>query len=555
MNDEYFHTFKSLIKDIDLPKNFTYPFNYEPHPLSVLAANQLQDLILNSPPWQHDFGLIESSTQIGKMFGVLVVKNKIGEIGFLAAFSGRIGDSMIYPKFVPPIFDLLKTDGFFKQGEEEINNINKTVIALIESREYKEKHSAHENAILQAENEIKSFEKQNKEAKKLRQKERENGIANLSKEEYENLDKKLKNESIKNHYDFKQLKKQWKVTVEEKKQELNSFLQKVNELKTERKEKSALLQQKLFEQYQFLNINKETKSVLEIFANTPQGIPPSGAGECAAPKLLQFAFKNKLTPICMAEFWWGKTPSSEIRKHKQFYPSCRGKCKPILEHMLSGMNVDERPLAKNLKQGFTILHEDEHIIVINKKHDFLSVPGNTELESVESQIRKLHPNIDSPVIVHRLDMSTSGLMVLAKTKDAHKNLQEQFTNRSTKKRYTAILDGFIKEDSGIIELPLRVDLDDRPRQLVCFEHGKYAKTKWEVIERKDNTTRVHFYLFTGRTHQLRVHSSHIKGLNTPIVGDDLYGKRKDRLCLHADLLEFNHPNSNERLIFENEAPF
>ncbi len=316
-----------------------------------------------------------------------------------------------------------------------------------------------------------------------------------------------------------------------------------------------MLQQKLFEQYQFLNINKETKSVLEIFANTPQGIPPSGAGECAAPKLLQFAFKNKLTPICMAEFWWGKTPSSEIRKHKQFYPSCRGKCKPILEHMLSGMNVDERPLAKNLKQGFTILHEDEHIIVINKKHDFLSVPGNTELESVESQIRKLHPNIDSPVIVHRLDMSTSGLMVLAKTKDAHKNLQEQFTNRSTKKRYTAILDGFIKEDSGIIELPLRVDLDDRPRQLVCFEHGKYAKTKWEVIERKDNTTRVHFYLFTGRTHQLRVHSSHIKGLNTPIVGDDLYGKRKDRLCLHADLLEFNHPNSNERLIFENEAPF
>ena len=328
-------------------------------------------------------------------------------------------------------------------------------------------------------------------------------------------------------------------------------------LKNQRKSLSSELQLKIFNQYQFLNSHNQSKSLFDIFANTPQKTPPAAAGECAAPKLLQYAFNHQMKPLAIAEFWWGASPKSEIRKHQHFYPACQGKCKPILSHMLDGIKMDENPFLHNPGEAksFDIIYEDDVMLVINKPAGLLSVPGKNIEDSVYLRIKNTYPNATGPLIVHRLDMATSGLLLIALTKDSHKHLQKQFTKRTVKKRYCALLDGILTADEGIIDLPLRVDLDDRPRQLVCYEYGKAAKTQWQVIERKDGKTKVYFYPITGRTHQLRVHAAHSLGLNTAIMGDDLYGDNADRLHLHAETIEFSHPISKERLSFKVDAEF
>ena len=259
----------------------------------------------------------------------------------------------------------------------------------------------------------------------------------------------------------------------------------------------------------------------------------------------------------MAEFWWGPPPKSAIRKHRQYYPACRSKCGPILAHMLSKTNVEPNPLLSSigLEKKLMTVFEDDDILVINKPHDFLSVPGKNQLDSVLSRIEAKLPTATGPLIVHRLDWSTSGIMVIAKSKEVHKQLQYQFIQRLVKKRYVACLGGLLHMDEGMITLPIRVDLEDRPRQLVCEKHGKKAITKWKVINRQKQLTRVHFFPITGRTHQLRVHAAHHRGLNTPIIGDDLYGIPAQRLLLHAEWISFQHPKSGQQLIFEEPAPF
>jgi tRNA pseudouridine32 synthase/23S rRNA pseudouridine746 synthase len=259
----------------------------------------------------------------------------------------------------------------------------------------------------------------------------------------------------------------------------------------------------------------------------------------------------------MAEFWWGASPVSEVRKHKQFYPACKGKCEPILNHMLIGLNVDDNPMLINPAENkdLPIVYEDDSIIIVNKPAEFLSVPGKNISDSVYTRIKAKYPEATGPLIVHRLDMSTSGILILAKTLEAYHHLQKQFLKRQVKKRYVALLNGVIEEKNGTIELPLRVDLDDRPRQIVCFEHGKHAKTEFEVIEINENQTKVYFYPITGRTHQLRVHASHKNGLNTPIKGDDLYGTKDTRLHLHAESITFRHPKSKEIITFQVKEEF
>ena len=253
----------------------------------------------------------------------------------------------------------------------------------------------------------------------------------------------------------------------------------------------------------------------------------------------------------MAEFWWGESPNSAIRKHKNYYHACKSRCKPILNHMLKGIKMDANLLLVNLaeKQDLEIIYEDAALIVVNKPTEFLSVPGKDIADSVYTRIKKKFPDATGPLIVHRLDMSTSGIMVLTKTKEANTILQSQFINRTIKKRYVALLDGNVIEDKGSIKLPLRVDLEDRPKQLVDFKFGKNAETKWEIIKRENNKTSVYFYPITGRTHQLRVHAAHKDGLNAPIIGDDLYGKKENRLHLHAEFIEFSHPKTNKIISF------
>lgn len=544
-----FHSYKTSIAGISIPKKFTFPFYYKPHKLAKMAALELQNYLQTQTDFEHNFGLIpnQKGLEIGKMFGVLVCQNSKNEIGFLWAFSGKLAEKNIIPNFVPTVFDMLNENSFFLKAENEINKINTQLETLENNIDYINTQKTLNTTQFEAITDITRFKTEIAINKKIRNQKREN--LNI-----ENVINQLNTESQQEKIQLKKMQQFWTFKTEQAKIKLYEFEAKIEQLKALRKQKSNALQNKLFENYSFLNSNKESKSLAEIFNYNP----PAGAGECAAPKLLHYAFQHNLTPICMAEFWWGASPKSEVRKHAQFYPSCMAKCEPILmKHMLLGLPLQENPFLKNpaLHKKIEIIFEDRSIIIVNKPHEFLSVPGKIITDSVYQRIKNQFPNATGPLIVHRLDMSTSGIMVLAKTEKVYHNLQQQFIKRKVKKCYEALLNGKINQQNGEINLPLRVDLNDRPRQLVCYEHGKKAKTNFEVIEVKNNKTRIHFYPITGRTHQLRVHSAHIFGLNTPILGDDLYGKSAKRLYLHAKKITFLHPDTNLEVTFEAECTF
>jgi len=558
MQVDCFIHFKELIDGYSLPKRFTFPFYYEPHPLCILAVKELQHHLETQKEWQHDFGVTgNKETAIGKMFGVLLVQNKHNEIGYLAAFSGKIADKNNLPKFVPPVFDMLTEDSFFPAGQLEINRINGHIKRLEENPKILELEAVLKAEIDASAIHIKAHREKMIEGRKYRKSRRVTAETKLNIDDFLQLKEQLGKESIKEKNQLRDLNIYWGERVNNAEENLHQLTDELTSLKKQRKDLSVSLQQKLFEQYRFLNVKGIYKNLSDIFRETPRLNPPAGAGECAAPKLLHHAFQSEMKPLAMAEFWWGKSPKSEIRKHQNFYAACLGKCQPILGHMLEGIKIDKNPLLTNPAAGkmIDIVYEDDVMLVINKPAEFLSVPGKSIEDSVYLRIKQSYPCATGSLIVHRLDMSTSGLMVIALSREAHKNIQKQFINRTIKKRYIALLDGLIKEDAGIIDLPLRVDLDDRPRQLVCYEYGKPAKTRWQVLERKNGQTKVCFYPITGRTHQLRVHSAHIKGLNMPIVGDDLYGNKARRLHLHAESLEFNHPTTGKIMCFQIEAEF
>ena len=551
-----FQPFKSDISGISLPEKFTFPFYYEPHELSILASNELQSYLETQTNFEHNFGLRENQEGlvIGKMFGVLVCQNSNDELGYLWAFSGKLANGNHHEYFVPTIFDMLQKDGFYKIEEETVNVINREIERLEQSENYLKAIEFIKTINLQAEKDIQNQKERIKSEKINRDEKRLIAEQTLDFESYKAVQKELSEASKQESILLKQMTKYWNIQKENAKKELDILVSEIVVLKELRKQKSSALQQKLFDAYSFLNQFGERKSIGEIFNNNP----PAGAGECAAPKLLHYAFENDLKPIAMAEFWWGKAPNSEIRKHKQFYPACKSKCEPILmTHMLQGLDMEANPFEENPAEGkeIKIVYEDDVLLVINKPAEFLSVPGKKIQDSVYQRIIELYPEATGPLIVHRLDMSTSGLLLIAKDEETYVKLQSQFIKRTIKKRYVALLDGVLKEKQGFIDLPLRVDLDDRPRQLVCYEHGKQAQTKWEVIEVKDNQTRVYFYPISGRTHQLRVHASHEMGLKTPIIGDDLYGKKSNRLHLHAEQLIFTHPVTKEILTIKEAADF
>ncbi|MEL7020573.1 MAG: pseudouridine synthase, partial [Bacteroidota bacterium] len=496
-------------------------------------------------------------TGIGKMFGVLVVQNKDGKLGYLAAFSGKLADSNHHKGFVPPVFDILKRNGFFKKGEAELNAMNQELEILESEETYLLAKKQLEHLDKTASQRLADYRKEMKTAKKERKQKRLQAQQEMTNEDFAVFNEQLRQESLRYNFYYKDLVKYWKNRLATQQHIVDQYALPIATLRQTRRQKSAALQRQLFEQYQFLNQAGERKSLLDIFSPTTQSQPPAGAGECAAPKLLQYAFMHALRPIAMAEFWWGKSPNSAIRKHGYFYPACRGKCEPILAHMLKGMSVDDNPILVQTFEDktITVVYEDDDILVINKPAGFLSVPGIHIKDCVHHRIQQRYPDATGPLIVHRLDMCTSGIMLIAKHKIAHKILQQQFIKRSIQKRYVALLDGIVSETTGYIDLPLRVDLENRPHQMVCYEYGKSARTRWEVVERTDTKTRVHFYPITGRTHQLRVHAAHPLGLNTPIVGDDLYGTRANRLHLHAAWIAFRHPTTQQQMEIDIQPPF
>ena len=540
------HRFTTPITDIPLPERFTYPFCYTPHPLCILAAKEVQSYLTRQTAWKDEL-------RQGKMFGVLIVQTEHGETGYLAAFSGILAGKNLHPFFVPPVYDLLQPQGFFKIEEENISSINRNIRQLENDKAYAALSAELARTIQSAENILATAKAQLKEAKTAREQRRKEKELNAQEEA------ELIRESQFQKAEYKRLERSWKARITTLQTQTEDWERRISALKSERKTRSAALQQKLFEQFGMLNYRGEVKNLCEIFGQTVHKTPPAGAGECAAPKLLQQAYLHGWKPIAMAEFWWGDSPKTEIRHHGHYYPACKGKCEPILQHMLQGLQVEENPMLKRMQvpsQNLEIVYEDPWLSVINKPAGMLSVPGKEDAVSVYSLMRRQYPEADGPLTVHRLDMGTSGLMLIAKSKRVHQNLQAQFKNRLVRKRYVALLEGIVPEDKGTVDLPLCLNPLDRPRQMVHTEHGKPAITDYQVLERLDGKrTRIAFYPRTGRTHQLRIHAAHPLGLHCPIIGDELYGEKADRLYLHAEYLEFTHPITGETVRITKEAEF
>ena len=557
--DEFFWSFKKNVNALALPEKFTFPFYYTPDELSLRATEQLKEYLSDQNDFQHNFGLEngQEGLVIGKMFGVLVVEGQEGELGFLAAFSGKLANSNHHKRFVPPVFDMLKQDGYYKIEESKINVLTQEIEVLEQNEEIGKAAAFLRQESSLMEERLELQRQKSRRAKQERKAWRKEAEETLTGEALEERLGKIKHESLCFKFYQKDLINYWNIRTQMAKQALQKIQQPILELKEHRKRRSSALQNKLFSEYNFLNAEGARKSLQSIFQHTIFEIPPAGAGECAAPKLLHYAFRKGLKPVCMAEFWWGASPKSEVRKHGHYYPACKGKCEPILSHMLIGLSVEDNPMDafESANKQIKIVFEDDDLVVINKPHDFLSVPGKTIKDSVYERMKKMYPNATGPLIVHRLDMATSGIMLIAKNKESHKALQAQFIQRTIKKRYEALLDGTLELRKGRIELPLRVDIEDRPRQLVCYEHGKPALTIWEKRAEEDGRTRVYFYPISGRTHQLRVHAAHKDGLNTAIVGDELYGSKSDRLHLHAGFIQFNHPINQQLMKFTISADF
>ncbi|MXV37486.1 RNA pseudouridine synthase [Flavobacteriaceae bacterium Ap0902] len=541
----------SLDTSVKRPKKFTYPFSYVPHPWVWQVAEEVQQYLENQTDFEYAFGWDDDS--VGKMFGVLIVEDLEGQLGYLAAFSGKINEQNNLAGFVPPVFDVLDPTGFFKIGEKELNAINQEIQALENADALKRLQSELETERAKLRTQLKELKTKQKTAKLVRQRRRKDA-QDLEEDSKAELLLLLENESKRDHFELKDFKRKGKERLRSLEERLYSLLKPIESLKVHRKKLSSELQQKVHKSFKFLNGKGEERHLLELFKPFEK-MPPAGAGECAAPRLLQYAFAHGLEPVAMGEFWWGKPSTTVVRKPKKFYPACKSKCKPILTFMLEGLDVEENPIPNQIQDfKLDIIYEDEYLLLVNKPTAVLSVPGKEIDLSLQTKLKKRYPE-NNMTLAHRLDMATSGLVLIAKSDEVYKNLQSQFTHRTVKKTYTAILDGVPQSKAGKIDLPLRVDLDHRPMQMVCKEYGKEATTYYKVINIEDGKARVLFYPYTGRTHQLRVHAAHPDGLNIPIRGDVLYGKPQKRLYLHATELTFYHPYFNKELKFSCSVPF
>lgn len=539
------HSLPPQTAEIPTPSQFTYPYYYTPHPLCQIAAEEVKANLRSHPKlWEE--------AQKGKMFGVLIVAatqpDGSTKRGYLAAFSGILAGSYHWEGFVPPIYDLLNPDSHFLQEEAEISRLTQTLDTLQNAEEYLSAKAQLQSAQNRANAQLANAKAQLQRAKAERQARR---AAKASSEA------ELTRESQYQKGEYNRLKRSHQKLIAEAEKRLKPFDQRIQAITQERASRSANLQRWLFEQYQMRNANGEIRTLTQIF----KGMPPAGSGECCAPKLLQTAYQNNWKPLCMAEFWVGASPRDELRIDGNYYPACRSKCRPILKHALAGLNVEPNPiLERNRKMvaEVTIVYEDYYLVVLNKPSGMLSVPGNEDVPSVKDEIQRRYPKAAGPMIVQRLDMDTSGLMVVALNPLAYRHLQQQFIQREAKKRYLAILENSntlpLPPPSGIITLPLCPNPDDRPRQMVNTKFGLKAETHFSIISTSPHL-RLHLWPLTGRTHQLRVHCAHPDGLNRPIIGDTLYGTPNTRLMLHAEMLEFRHPRDGKLLHFEAPPPF
>lgn len=588
-------------------EGFTNPFRYVPHPLVRTAAAQVLERLKT---WKHmpegsPERAIEHSFAEGKMLGVLVCRkmehngSDNGEIRpegngrcvsaedsstlcYLAAFSGTVrgADGRVTASvdgFVPPIIDLTSPEGHFKLKEAEISQINQRISELSSSSNLSNLKESYQRMLAQQESEISAMQEQLRLSKIRREEIRKSNTDTATEAE-------LIKESQFQKAQLKRLKDKWKEALAETGAQISASETEISALKKERAERSDELQKWIFENALVHNAIGEVSSIWEVF-NADGLIPPGGTGDCAAPKLLEYAYRNRLQPLAMGEFWYGLSPETAVRTHGHFYPSCTSKCGPLLSYMMQGLSIqNNNPTALGAP---LIIHEDEAVIVVEKPSGMPSVPGLdgrksllewlTEHATDQSHIASDHSINSAPLkfqvhSVHRLDMDTSGIMVYAKTEAAALHLRKQFEEHTIRKTYIARLDTKhdqpIEGQTGTIQLPLSPDYDERPRQKVDFKQGKPAHTDYKIMQTNpDGTTDIQLYPLTGRTHQLRVHCAHTLGLARPIAGDLLYGAHTancfqempwecqsqhqhqhqhqsgdiSRLCLHALSITFIHP--------------
>jgi tRNA pseudouridine32 synthase / 23S rRNA pseudouridine746 synthase len=521
----------------EVPARMPSPFG-EAHPLARYAATELRR--------QLDGGLAKQLglDEDGKMFGVLVVEDR-GRIGFLRGFSGMVRGQWQLDGFVPPTFDVDARDAFWPAGECELATIGARIVALDRTiapirAELAALRAAHAK-------ELEAMRARHRDSRQSRHaiRARSGAAAELDQESRGDAAERRRLD-LRHDEQRAAIELRLKPLVDER-----------TALDDQRTAKSRDFLGRIHATYSLANARGEQRALTDIFA---PATPPGGAGDCAAPKLLAYAYRHRLRPIALAEFWCGAPPATGGRSDGTFYPACRGKCGPILAHMLVGLDVELAPRfgadAIDPREPRTVF-EDDWIAIVDKPAGLLSVPGRSGLaDSVQTRLRTRYPDATGPLVVHRLDLDTSGLLLVAKDLATYAALQRQFAERAIDKRYIAWLAGDVGDrEGGTIELPLRVDLDDRPRQIVDEKHGKSAITEWRVIERSGGRTKVELVPKTGRAHQLRVHAAHVRGIGVAIVGDRLYGRPDERLLLHAEAIAFVHPHTHERLVRHSVVPF
>ncbi len=538
------HKFSKDISKVSIPAEFNNPFRYTPHQLCLMAAEEVRNYINSRSEWSEEL-------MKGKMFGVLVVSTPTGEVGYISAFSGLLAGENRHPFFVPPVYDLLSKDSYFQQEEAEISQINREVEQLKTDTDYLRLLKIYS----EKEREIKQYITQYREQIKLHKQERDKKREELTLSQLEQ--ELLIRESQFEKAELKRITDRGKSELAKIREQIDVYTDKIEALTEERHQRSADLQLWLFRQFRLLNAKGETKDLIEIFSKYGNIFPPAGAGECAAPKMLQYAYQNNLKPIQMAEFWVGASPVGEVRVDGNFYPSCKGKCLSILTHMLQGLKVKEINLEyRNTDAELKVIYEDDYLIAIDKPAGILSVQGKIGGKSVEEIMQESNPNIK---VIHRLDMATSGVLLLAKDIEMYKAMQTLFATREVRKTYIALIEGEPKQSMGEISFPLSADYNNRPMQRVDYENGKEAITEYFVLATYNREgkkiTRLSLNPITGRTHQLRVHLAHPKSLGMPIIGDELYGKPASRLMLHAMELVFKHPIKQTVITITANCPF
>jgi tRNA pseudouridine32 synthase/23S rRNA pseudouridine746 synthase len=525
---------------VTVPARMPSPFAEEPHPLARHAADLLRAEL--AAGLARELHLAED----GKMFGVLVVADRDGRVGFLRGFSGMVRGRWQLDGFVPPAFDLAARDAFWPVAE---CGLARLAAELAELERQIAPVQAQLDALVATHarelDELRALHRARRDARRAAR-------ASACDDEVHALAQQSRGDTAeRRRLDARHAEERAILAAQ-----LGPLVAERDAIAARRTQRSRELLQRIHATYALPNARGETRALADIFAPAE---PPGGAGDCAAPKLLAYAYRHGLRPLALAELWCGAPPATGGRVDGRFYPACRGKCGPLLHHMLAGLDVEPAPRfgGDAIAAGEpTTLFEDEFLAVVVKPAGLLSVPGRGELiDSVQTRLRARYPTATGPLVVHRLDLDTSGLLLVAKDRSTYAALQRQFAERAIDKRYVAWLDGEVRGEGGTIDLPLRVDLEDRPRQIVDEIHGKPAVTTWRVVERVGARTRVALWPKTGRAHQLRVHAAHPRGIGVPVVGDRLYGRPDVRLMLHAEALAFVHPHTQVRLAWHSPAPF